>query len=482
MGVELSGGAFMVRAMKTFECISQELEQAIAAQAAVLRSLETAHLDNKSAVAILDGVAHLQRLVEMSAVVAAGALDPLEGRVARGQLAHQLRISRKQLGGTVRLSAELLDEPAGLGCPEGRPARMPHVAEGMRNGQFGAESALIISRVLDQVPEDTPLETVEYVERILAEIAAKLGPDDLKVAGQKILQGLNAESAPKDEDRQRRRSVKLSPQGEDLMATLTGSITPELHALLSRLFADYAGPGDLLPEEEKARDSRTTGQRCHDALTAALKTAMGEGGGMRPTRGCATVVATMTLEQLQVAAGVVPTDVGTHLPIPDLIRLGAERNAFLSILDKDTGNYVELGKTKRCGDVFAYLAAVAAQGGDMTPGSDIPAAWCQMHHVLAWRKGGLTTGSNQMLTNPKTHANIDDDQQDPDKYWTYCTKTGHMLWRPPRSVDPERRPRANFNPARWFNPGQMLKFGLFTPDKVPPFQYPESADPDEKPG
>lgn len=91
----------------------------------------------------------------------------------------------------------------------------------------------------------------------MAGMAHQLAPDDLLRAGQKILQGLNADSEPSDEERQRKRSVKLSAQASDLMAKLAGTVTPELHAQLSPLFADYAGPGDLLPEGEKESDTRT---------------------------------------------------------------------------------------------------------------------------------------------------------------------------------------------------------------------------------
>ncbi|MEJ5996664.1 HNH endonuclease signature motif containing protein [Corynebacterium sp. H130] len=457
--------------MSTRERIELELEQVVAAQRAVLRSLDGALLSDTEARGILKQLADLSRLVEVATVRATAMVEPLEGRTAKTQLAHEMRVSRKYLHDSLKVAAETTPTAPGLECPEGRPPRMSQVAAAMEEGHCGIDAAVVISRILEQIPMDAPKEARDYAERTLAELSQVLGPDDLKLAGRKILQGLNAESAPTDADRQRRRGIRLSNQGEDLMATLTGSVTPELHALLSRLFADYAGPGDLLPEEEKAGDRRGAAQRRHDALVAALKTAMGEGGGMQPTRGCATVVATMPLEQLQQAAGAVTTDVGTLLPIRDLLRLGATRNAFLAILDKDTGNLIELGKTKRCGDLFAYLGAVAAQGGDMTPGSDIPAAWCELHHVLPWKYGGRTTGFNLALVSPKNHGLFDDDHEDPDKYWTYCTRTGHMLWKPPKQMDPERRPRANFNPALWFTPGQMLKFGMYRETKTPPFQY-----------
>lgn len=353
---------------------------------------------------------------------------------------------------------------------------MSATARGLVDATFGANSAMEISKVLDQIPEGTPEETVRQVEEMMAGFASVLAPDDLRKAGLKILQGLNAEHPPTDADRQRRRNIQISPQQADLMSTLKGEITPELKALLDLLFADYAGPGDLLPEGEKESDSRSAGQRRHDALVAALKAALHREGPMPPTRGCSTVVATMTLEQLQRAAGIVPTDVGTVLSIPDLIRLGADKNAFLAVLDDSTGNLIELGRSKRAADVYAYLGLIAAQGGDMTPGSDLPAALCEIHHPHAWRLGGSTTGDNLMFVGHKVHRNIDDLRENPQKYWTWCSATGQMLWRLPKDLDPDRRPTANFNPATWFNPGQMLRFGMHIPQKDPPFQKPLCAE------
>lgn len=180
----------------------------------------------------------------------------------------------------------------------------------------------------------------------------------------------------------------------------------------------------------------------------------------------------MTIEQLAAAAGAVPTDVGTLLPVRDLIRLGTEKNAFLAILDPGTGNLIELGKSSRGADLHAYLGLVASQGGDMTPGSSLPPALCEIHHLLAWRFGGRSTAGNMGLIGHNTHRNVDDTRTNPNKWWTIYSETGQMLWIPPKNIDPERRPQANFNHVAWFNPGQMLRFGLHDPEPVPPFQRP----------
>lgn len=463
--------------MHGYEQISQRLGVSHESHSEALAMLDSCVASGTDLHELLLQTRELKRQVELLSVkilreLLQGAEFHPEKRNEFNNLLHAGRFTRQELKTCVRLARDLFEQPVGVGCSEPIPASMPETAKGFESAAFGCDSAMEIAKVLDQIPEGTPAETVEHVESMMAGMAAWLAPEDLRKAGIKILQGLNAEHPPNDADRQKRRSLKVSPQGPDLMAHMTGTLTPELKALLDRLFADYAGPGDLLPPGEKEKDTRTADQRRHDALVAALKAALHRNGPMPPTRGCSTVVATMTLEQLYRAAGVVQTDVGTLLPIPDLLRLGADNNAFLAVLDEGTGNLIELGSTKRAADVYAYLGLVGSQGCDTTPGSDLPAAMCEIHHWVAWRCGGLSTAGNMGLVGHRTHRNIDDTHTNPKKFWTICDESGQMLWLPPDSEDPERRPRANFNPMTWFNPGYQLRYGLHSPDKDPPFQYP----------
>lgn len=474
-------GVIYGEGMYGFESINERVAVSFSAASEACAMLDDSVIGAERLGELLTSVRELQRAAELLTVQLVREMershvfDP-NSRASFSNLMHKERFSRSELKAAAKLAEDLFEQPADVGRSEPQPARMPCTAKVMAESSCGVASALEIKRVLDNAPEGTPQESLCAVEEMLADLARVLAPDDLRKAGLKILQGLNAESEPTDVDRQRRRSLKVAPQQADLMSHLSGFITPELKALLDRLFADYAGPGDLLPEGEKESDSRTADQRRHDALVAALKAALHRNGPMPPTRGCSTVVAAMTLEQLQRAAGIVPTDVGTLLPIPDLIRLGADNNAFLAILEDGTGNLMELGRTKRAADVYAYLGLVAAQGGDMTPGSDLPAALCEIHHLLAWRFGGRSTGANLTLIGHEAHRNTDDLKINPNKYWTWCSETGHMLWKLPKNLDPDGKPRVNFNPATWFNPGQMLRFGLYEPQHDPPFQRPCCAE------
>lgn len=455
-------------AMMNFDALNDLFDQVIDSQNQSLEGLGNYVMNADALRELVLKAREIERLAQLTTVT---LLRELAGtrewypHTAGGfnNMVHQGRFSRKELKDYVRLAEELFPDNLMMPDIDRFPAPMPATKAGFEAGHFGAASAMEVVRVLEQLPLDISDEVRAHIEAMMAEFARSLAPDDLRKAGLKILQGLAAEEEPKDELRQRQRDATLSRQRADLMASFHVTATPELHALLSRLFADYAGPGDLLPEGEKAGDDRLAGQRRHDALVAALKYALHRNGPMPPTRGCSTIVAAVTVEQLANAAGVIPTDVGTLLSIPDLLRLGGEGNDFLALLEEGTGNLIELGKFKRSADLHAYLGLVASQGGDTAPGSDLPAAMCEIHHITAWKHGGRSTANNMGLVGHNVHDNTDDDHQDRNKWWSYCTSTGHLVWQPPQHIDKQRRPRMNISPATWFIPGQVLRLGGILP-------------------
>ncbi|AKK04083.1 HNH endonuclease signature motif containing protein [Corynebacterium epidermidicanis] len=380
-----------------------------------------------------------------------------ESRNQRNAILHDLRITRRQLNNYICAAQRLFSERVSLSSPQPRLPQLPTLARHCAAGEAEIGAAEVIGSTLDTLPKVLAGEVFEYVETTLGDLATSLCIEDLRKAAHKILQGLALDDKAADAMRRKRRGAALSKQDSNLMARLCVTATPELHALLSRLFADYAGPGDLLSPGEKEDDKRTSTQRQHDALVAALKYALHRKGPMPPTRGCSTVVATMTREQLIEGTGVVATDVGTLLPMRDLLRLGADRDAFCAVLDSETGNLLELGKFKRGADVYHYLGLVASQGVDQTPGSDLPAAWCEIHHIRAWVRGGRTEPNNLMLLGHRTHRNVDDYHRNKNKWWTHVLPGGFQVICPPEQLDPQRTYCRNAHPATWFIPGHQYQ-------------------------
>ncbi|WIM69091.1 DUF222 domain-containing protein [Corynebacterium breve] len=382
-----------------------------------------------------------------------------ELRDERARIARGLRLRGRAMS-NLRSNAANIVEPTRYQREYlGTSTLLPNTAQAFRDHEIGVDAVGIIRSLLSHVLDD---EVKEMLEAELADMARNCSLDQLKRAGTALIQAYGFGNNKKDRDD--RRNVYITQQGPDLMSRIGGELTPELDALLRRLFIDYAGPGDLL--EEGADDQRTPGQRQHDALVHALKFALNEKGPLKPTRGCASVVVSMTLDQLCAGTGVAMTDVGTLITIDELISLGAAQFSYLALLD-NSGDLLHLCRTSRSADVSMYIGMVASQGGDQTPGSNLPAAMCEIHHIKAWSQGGETTPDNLMFLNRKTHANVDDLQLRKDKYWT-MRLGDKVVIQEPCSIDPDRPFVANIAPWSWWCPGVQARYA----EKGGPHQSP----------
>lgn len=82
-------------------------------------------------------------------------------------------------------------------------------------------------------------------------------------------------------------------------------------------------------------------------------------------------------------------------------------------------------------------ALAARDGGCSFPGCDIPPAWCQAHHVIAWQDHGPTEIANLTLLCGHHHRNHETTG------WHCHMQDGIPWWTPPRWIDPDRTPRRN---------------------------------------
>ena len=149
---------------------------------------------------------------------------------------------------------------------------LPVVRKSVAEGVVGADAVEIIDKALDGLPKKAE-NLVHTADPHIADLLDKVQVDDLKHLGPMLRALLGLDDPYTDEDRQRRRSVRLSNPDADNMSRLSGHVTPEFAAILRRLFADYATPGSLLPDG--ADDDRTADQRRHDAVEAAIAAGYG---------------------------------------------------------------------------------------------------------------------------------------------------------------------------------------------------------------
>src|SRR5262249_11867500 len=144
----------------------------------------------------------------------------------------------------------------------------------------------------------------------------------------------------------RRRYLIIDKPGPDGLSDVRGRLDPETVATLEPGLAKLGAPGMCNPDDDNPcidgdpdidtirRDTRTQGQRNHDALKAMGRAALASGKlGTLNGLPC-TIIVTTTLQDLEAAAGVGVTAGGTLLPMRDVIRLASQSHHYLVVYDK----------------------------------------------------------------------------------------------------------------------------------------------------
>ncbi|WP_198347612.1 HNH endonuclease signature motif containing protein [Nocardia terrae] len=329
-------------------------------------------------------------------------------------------------------------------------------------GLVSADSARRIAKIMDRIPADIDPVQRDKAEIQLAYFATQSTPDDLPKVGDRILGHLDPDGTlTKEADRQRRRGITLGKQELDGMSAGTLSLTPIARALLDGVFAELARPGMCNPEDPESpwraegveadvleaaarRDNRSCAQRQHDALVALLRPEMGP-ANLGSHRGLpVSTIITMSLAEVEAAAGVATTASGGTVPMEEALVLAEKSKPFLAIFDHN-GRPLHLGETKRLGNSAQRLALIAAERGCTRPGCSTPATLCQVHHVTEWSKGGLTDIENLTLACDACHSLIGDG---PKKWKTVVMPedsehAGRIGWIAPAHIDPTRTPHVN---------------------------------------
>ncbi len=103
----------------------------------------------------------------------------------------------------------------------------------------------------------------------------------------------------------------------------------------------------------------------------------------------ATIVVTITLDQLLSGVGTATLDTGTELSYPQLRRLACEAGIIPAVLDS-AGQPLDLGREQRLYTKPQRIAMSLRDKKCRAEGCDRPAAWTVAHHLTEWCKGGRT--------------------------------------------------------------------------------------------
>jgi hypothetical protein len=190
------------------------------------------------------------------------------------------------------------------------------------------------------------------------------------------------------------------------MLRLNGLLDPASGLILRNALSSLADPANLDPQ-----DTRTPAQARADALVEISRRFLqtGNQGRRHPSR----VLVTIPWNTLQEGRGIVDTDAG---PISGRTarRLTCDATVSRVLLDPKSVP-METGRATRVIPPALRQALELRDQHCTHPGCQVPARWCDAHHIRHWAQGGPTDLSNLQLLCAKHH-----------------TDTHHNEWQPRR--------------------------------------------------
>ena len=370
-------------------------------------------------------------------------MTELGGKLAPA-LANRLRITRAEASRRIHEAADLGERIALNGEP--LPPELPATAEAQRNGDIGASHVAVIRSFWQRLPDFVDIETRHKAEAQLARLACEHRPDELSKLADTLTDCLNPDGDFTDVDRAKRRGITIGKQDLDGMSPISGYLTPEARATIDAAMAKLAAPGKCNNADAEPcvsgtpsqaaidNDTRSTGQRNHDALLALARSALASGELGQHNGLPTSIIVTTTLKELEAGCGKALTGGGTLLPISDVIRLASHAHHYLAIFDK--GKALALYHTKRLASRAQRIVLYAKDRGCSFPGCDVPGYLCEVHHCDPYATNPVTDVNELTFACCPNHKLAD-------QGWTTRKNTRSQTeWIPPPHLD-RGQPRIN---------------------------------------
>jgi hypothetical protein len=353
-----------------------------------------------------------------------------------------LRLSPAEAHRRVKAAAAVGPRRSMLG--EALEPTRPILAAAQRAGEVTPEQVQLIQRALASAdrPGFDPAD-IAAGEALLTSFATSFGPKELSQLAEKTVDAINPDGTlAKDRLNADRRhfTIRQTRDGAYIGEfRLTGSLGAKLTAVLSPLAKPRLDTATNADGSRSifAADERSYGQRMHDAVEDVcdrmLRSDTLPDSGGTP----ATVIITITLEDLLHRSGSGTTSDGTLIPTEHVLAMANQADILPTIMSK-TGNVLNQGRSRRVATANQTLALIARDRGCSFPGCTYPPEWCERHHIVEWVNGGTTNLRNLTLLCRYHHHNF------ATKGWTCQLNTDRLPeWRPPRWLDPQQKPILN---------------------------------------
>jgi hypothetical protein len=187
-----------------------------------------------------------------------------------------------------------------------------------------------------------------------------------------------------------------------------------------------------------ADDPRPRRERLGDAMSDVIDAACNAAklpttGGEKPH-----LAVYLNWDVLTDAVGTATLESGTPLCASATRRLACDADIIPIVLSGESVP-LDVGRAYRLVRPDQRTALVARDKGCAYPNCSAPASWCDAHHIIHWLHGGPTDLKNLVLLCRKHHRILHHSQWDV----SINPGTGLPEFRPPKWIDPERRPLRN---------------------------------------
>ena len=309
----------------------------------------------------------------------------------KGWLTGHCRISGRAAGDLVRDGRRLADLPALAAAYAAGAVTPAHVAV--------VTAALTPARVAVAETNGIDLATTDVV---LSDAARALAPEDTAKAVRRWVAGIDPDGAL-DEAAGMPRVFRMAVSAEGRVY-LSGHLDPVggeiVHTALEA----------LMNGDRPADDVRTHGQRMGHALVELGRQAV-RSGELPTVRGAAAQVRVSIDWFALCAARGAPGVAGGELPFagpigPETARRLACDAGVTRLLTDPAGLPLDVGREQRTATAAIRRSLEQRDGHCVFTGCTVPAAWCDVHHVIHWAYGGLTSCENGALLCERHHTAV----------------------------------------------------------------------------
>ena len=122
-----------------------------------------------------------------------------------------------------------------------------------------------------------------------------------------------------------------------------------------------------------------------------------------------SVVVTMDFETLTSGLGTATTDTGLVISASEARRLACTGHVIPAVLGGKS-EVLDLGRGRRLYEAAQRRAMAIRDKHCRASGCEIPAAWCEAHHLVPWSRGGKTDLADGVLLCSHHHHRAHDDR------------------------------------------------------------------------